>query len=213
MRRKPTHRVRRSQAPRPRPRGLTLIEVVIALATLVVAAGALLGGSTFIANIAARSQVRLDATEVAHRVLLQHMEDTRFWDTQPKRTELNGRYYAFTLAEEVVLADDMSRPPSGLGGTSGGGGAGVNGTRVTYTSNAIGASRSDDRLKPMNRVVVRVYPDDDNTGPAAKIAAAEITRYYMWHGAFDEEDVLEEVKRRFGAELDQSGLGAGPGGR
>lgn len=179
---------------RPRRLGLTLLEVVLALATLMIAASALLGGVSFASMLAQRDERTLEATEVAHRLILQHMEDPNFFVGQPKRTEINGRYYAFTLAEEVVTADDRAA-------TAGNG-------PLKYKAGALADAVGDDRLKGANRLVVRVFPDDDNTGPARKVALAELSRYYIWTtGGIDEDDMLNEVKRRFGATLDQSGLG------
>lgn len=177
-------------------RGLTLIEVVVAVATLVIAAGALLGGSSFVSGLAARDRLRVDAAEAAHRVIIQHIEDPNFWRTQPKRVEMGGRYFAFTLEEEVVTAPDQA-------GASG---------RVNYATTALASAQTEQALKSLNRLLVRVYPDDDFTGTQGKIAAAEISRCYVWISMFDQDDVFGEVGRRFGRQIDQSGLG-GPGGR
>jgi type II secretory pathway pseudopilin PulG len=176
---------------------LTLLEVVLALTTLVIAASALLGGSSFAANLGARDQRRLEATEVAHRLILQHMEDPDFFKGEVKRTEINGRYYAFSLDEDVVSTDDAS-----TGGSAGG-------SRTKYRANPLATTVGDmERLKQANRLTVRVYPDDDNTGIGQKIALAELTRYYVWiGGVIDEDDVMRETLRRVGKGLDQSGLG------
>lgn len=188
---------------RPHPRscpGLTLLEVILALTTLVIAAAALLGGSSFTAGLATRDSRRLEATEVAHRLILQHMEDPNFFDGQPKRTEINGRFYAFTLDEDVVVSDDARLPQA----------APREGRRsdVKYRATSLASATGDDRLKASNRLTVRVFPDDDNAGVGKKIALAELTRYYVWiGGAVDEEDVMRETLRRFGKDLDKSGLG------
>ncbi|MFM9957140.1 MAG: prepilin-type N-terminal cleavage/methylation domain-containing protein [Phycisphaerales bacterium] len=179
--------------------GLTLIEVVIALTTLTIAAAALLGGSSFVTTLGARDRARMDAHEIAHRVILQHIEDPGMFTGQVKRAEIAGRYYAFTLDEEVVLSKESvaERPAS-------------RGSRVSYSSSSMASLGGDDAIKQLNRLVVRVYPDDDNTGPASKIAAAELVRFYSWFGAVDEEDVIRETLRRAAQMLDSSGLGASP---
>lgn len=196
---------RTSRAVPTRVRGLTLLEVVLALTTLVIAATALLGGSTFAVNLAARDQRRLEATEVAHRLILQHMEDPELFKGQPKRTEINGHFYAFSLDEEVVIAADSP--------TTAGGGVGADAgiKKIKYRTGALAEATNEDRIKTSNRLVVRVYPDDDNVGVGQKVALAELTRYFVWiGGAIDEDDVPAELFRRFGATLDQSGLGNTP---
>lgn len=175
-------------------RGLTLLEVVLALTTLVIAATALLGGSSFAANLAARDQRRLEATEVAHRLILQHIEEPDFFKGEVKRTEINGRYYAFSLDEDVVSTDDTP---------------GAQGSKTKYRANPLATTVGDmERLKQANRITVRVYPDDDNTGIGQKIALAELTRYYVWiGGVIDEDNIMRETLRRVGKGLDASGLG------
>lgn len=185
--------------PNSRP-ALTLLEVILALTTLVIAAAALLGGSSFAAGLSARDVRRLEATEVAHRLILQHLEDPKFFDGQPKRTEINGHFYAFTLDEDVVVSDEPRQQ--------------VNAPRTSpksstkYRAAALASATGEDLLKPTNRLVVRVYPDDDNTGVGQKISLAELTRYYTWiGGVIDEDDIMNQTLRRFGKNLDQSGLG------
>lgn len=173
---------------------LTLLEVVIALVTLVIAASAILGGVSFAASLSVRDQKRLEGVEVAHRVILQQIEDPEILKGQLKRAEINGRYYAFTLDEEVVRTGDA---PTGAAGS-----------KVRYNATRLAETQGDDRIKPLNRLTVRVFEDDDNTGPGGKPAIAELSRYYSWiGGTTDEDDMIKEVSRRFGAQLDRAGLG------
>lgn len=188
-------------------RGLTLIEVVVATVTLVLASAAVFGGVTFIASMAARDRSRLGALEVAHRVILQHMEDATVLAGQPLRSEMSGSYYCYVMEEMLIKAEEPGRQAAP-------------GTPVTYTAVPLHEAEGTDRIgKPLNLLTVRVYADDDATGPANKPVLAELSRVYNWLSQ-DGDTLLDKLKQRFGRELDNAGLanptGAAPnqgGGR
>lgn len=188
--------------PRNRPRhaarlGLTLIEVVVATATLTLTAGAIVGGMNFMAAVSERDRLRLDAIEVAHRMIQQQIEDPSLLSGQIKRAEMNGHYYSFTLQEFVLNSDEDGKI------TTGG--------RFKYKSKQSSEATGDERVKgKLNQLVARVYLDDDNTGVGGKAPLAELSRIYNWLRG-DQDNLLRDLTRRFGEQLDKAGLGAPSG--
>ncbi len=83
--------------------GLTFLEVVISLAMLAGVTSVILGAVGFIENAAVRDRMRLDATEVAHRVVIQYIDDPSWLKNQPKRYIYNERPYVFKYEEQYLL--------------------------------------------------------------------------------------------------------------
>jgi hypothetical protein len=54
------------------------------------------------------NRLRLDAAEVAHRVIIQQIDDDKLWKQEANRVELNGTVFEFTLNLEVLTKDDSA---------------------------------------------------------------------------------------------------------
>ena len=73
--------------------GLTILEVVVAVAMLAGMASIILGAVSLMENVVVRDRHRLNATEVAHRVIVQLIDDHTWVDRQPARRVKQGDYY------------------------------------------------------------------------------------------------------------------------
>lgn len=95
--------------------GLTILEVVVAVAMLAGMAGIILGSVALMENAALRDRHRLNAMEVAHRIVAQLIDDHTSVDRQPHRVQQGDYYYAFdyrldVLTDETGLEDDAEGP-------------------------------------------------------------------------------------------------------
>lgn len=73
--------------------GLTILEVVVAVAMLAGLAAMILGAVSLMENAAVRDRHRLNAMEVAHRVIIQLIDDHTWVDRQPAHRVQQGDYY------------------------------------------------------------------------------------------------------------------------
>ncbi|MGP1345316.1 MAG: type II secretion system protein [Phycisphaerales bacterium] len=99
------HRTRRAQ------RGLTFLEVIMSLAMVGVVGAMITGGIGFMERAQRANALRLDAVEVAHRVIIQQVDDDKLWKQEVNRVELNGTVFEFDLHLEVLVSDGSSTDP------------------------------------------------------------------------------------------------------
>lgn len=85
--------------------GLTILEVIISLAILSGIGSVLFGTIGFTENAAKYDRHRLNAMEVAHRIVIQWIDDPKWIRNQPKRTEYDGHMYVFDV-QELILVND-----------------------------------------------------------------------------------------------------------
>jgi type II secretory pathway pseudopilin PulG len=147
---------RRCTMPRSsRHRGLTFLEVVISLAMVGTITAMITGGIGFMERVALANRQRLDAAEVAHRIIIQQIDDDRLWKQGPKRVELNGTVYEFELHLEVLFKD------TGLGDTR-------RGRRtIRQTSEVTLGDRLVSKLHLITARVWAVDPPQTSRGPLA----------------------------------------------
>jgi hypothetical protein len=95
-------RERRAPAAR---RGVTFLEVVFSAVILAIAAGAISGGFALIERLSLRDDARLAGYEVAHRLILQFMDDPE--SLPPDHLPLDmGRFrFRYTLGKEALVED------------------------------------------------------------------------------------------------------------
>lgn len=136
--------------PAPAPRGLTFVEVVAALLMLALVAVTVLGGLSFLDSAAARDRYRLAATEVAHRVILQYMDNPAALPDPRLPYEFDEPYpatrYRWILREEFLAAEGDERGP------------GARRRRAKVTE---GASMDELFKSHLYQVTVEVYLFDD----------------------------------------------------
>ena len=91
--------------------GLTFLEVIMSLAMVGVVGAMITGGIGFMERAQRANALRLDAVEVAHRVIIQQVDDDKLWKQEVNRVELNGTVFEFELNLEVLVTDGSSTDP------------------------------------------------------------------------------------------------------
>ena len=84
-------------------RGMTFLETIVAVAIIGMLAAAVTSAISFIGNTQRRQQRQLEAAEIAHRLILQYIDDP---DEMPKPTEtigpINGDVFRYEQSLEPV---------------------------------------------------------------------------------------------------------------
>lgn len=136
----------RTVANHPERRGLTIIEVLVSIAILGGVASLVFGVIGFLERSAVYDQQRLHAMEVAHRTVVQWIDDPAWIRNQPKRYEYMGRTYVFDVQELVLVNDE---------GAEGGGAA-------TGAARSQADATIEDIVRSALRVLdVRVWLEDE----------------------------------------------------
>ncbi|MBL0926793.1 MAG: prepilin-type N-terminal cleavage/methylation domain-containing protein [Phycisphaerales bacterium] len=89
----------------PRRKGLTFLEVMVSLAVLGLTASMIFGGVAFVEGVSMRDRHRLNAAEVAHRIVLQYMDDSEKLRGQPNVVEQGGFRYVFKYEDSLLLEE------------------------------------------------------------------------------------------------------------
>lgn len=92
--------------------GLTFLEVVVSIAILAGVGSIVFGVIGFTTGNQQRDAHRVEAMEVAHRVVLQWIDDPEWIRSQPKRYPYAGSTYAFEV-REMFLVNEEDRDVSG----------------------------------------------------------------------------------------------------
>lgn len=91
-----------SNTPSPRARGLTFLEIVVSIATLAMVASVIIGTISFFKNATMFERHRLNATEVANRVILTKLDQPKWRPgAMDRRYTLNGFRYAFNMQVDL----------------------------------------------------------------------------------------------------------------
>lgn len=151
-----------------------MIEVVIALATLVTASGMILGAVSFMEGTAARNTARLEAMEVAHRVVMQYIDEPEQLKQFNRRYDYNLHTYYFELTEEVLQVDENTN---------------IQGLTRRETQRAEDLSMQDILQSQLQQITVTVYRTDP--GSPDGIAAtpdAQLTRLFSPINLFERDN-------------------------
>lgn len=157
---RPTRRARR---------GISFLEVVFAAALLATAAATIASSFDLIDNIAIRNRHRLNGHELAHRLILQFMDDPESLPPSDLPLPMGHHTYRYLLNEQLLVQDE--------------GGEGVS-VRQGVHSNQIGGfvGRAQARI---TMVTVQVFVEEDGRRAGAPIA--ELTRIYDPFSFADED--------------------------
>ena len=166
--------------------GLTLLEVVVAIAMLAGMATVVLGAVSLIENAAARERHRVNAAEVAHRVIVQIIDDHKWIDNQPNHRVAQGEHwYQFDHRIDVLTRE------RGLDGAES--------TRRTAKSAA--EADVEERLRSqIHQVTVTVYLENED-GRRSPVPYARLTRIYnpvMGEGERGIKYVMDLFQKEFG---------------
>lgn len=161
---------------------MTLLEALLALLILGAATTIGLGGMGAIQRLAMIEQDRLNATEVAHRLLLNHMIDPDSLPDADGPPISQGRgVYRFEL-EESVLEEEAS-------------GSGVTRRR----SRSINETTGNQRLAAgLVQVTVKVYRDYRGRRDESRGVVAELTRIYDPFDTDEESIMFNQLEELMG---------------
>ena len=89
-------------------RGLTFLEIVVSIATLTLVAGVVVGTISFFKNATMLERHRLNATEVANRVILTKLDQPKWRPgAMSRKYTINGFRYAFNMQVDLFeLGED-----------------------------------------------------------------------------------------------------------
>lgn len=161
---------------RPSHAGLTLLEVVVATAMLAILASAVLGAMTFMESYHAHNRHRLDATEVAHRLITQYIDNQELMPPENLPIQQGDSLYRWTKREEVLVSDD-----------------GESGLRRRVGRSASELSAMAQIPEMLNRLTISVYLDDPLRPINAAGPTAQLVRIYSPILSGDEHEVLKRI--------------------
>ncbi len=161
---------------RPSHAGLTLLEVVVATAMLAILASAVLGAMTFMESYHAYSRHRLEATEVAHRLVTQYIDNQDLMPPENLPIQQGDSLYRWTMREEILVRDDDD---TGLR------------RRVGRSASDLSAMAQIPEM--LNRLTVAVYLDNPLDPSYAAVPTAQLVRIYSPIFSGDEEEVLKRI--------------------
>ncbi len=170
-------------------RGFSMLEISLAVGLLATAVATILGGYQSMRELSHRNQERLNATEVAHRLLLIYMhEGPSAVPDEGEAIEYGKGYYRFRLQEDVLQESPDTR--EGLS------------VKVARPMSTLSTNkRFEGRL---TMVTVSVYPDQVGPVPAMQKPLAALSRTY---DPFDmtsvpDDVLLDIVRRRLGGDFE-----------
>nr|AQQ75202.1 hypothetical protein [uncultured bacterium] len=96
-------RTRSNRRHAPQARGLTFLEIVLSIAMLALVGGVITGTVSFFSSSTMLERHRLNAMEVANRVILTKLDQPK-WEpaSMSRRYTLNGFRYAFNMRVDLV---------------------------------------------------------------------------------------------------------------
>lgn len=159
-------------------RGLTLLEVVAATALLAGLASIVLGAIGYMETSAARERHRLQAMEVAHRIVAQYIDNPKLLPDESLPIQQGESYYRYAIQEDVLVQEQ-----------------GAEGAIRKRTAKRKQDLSVEEALPQMlNRITIRVFLDDPSSPVLdASRPAAELVRIFDPIQGRPEDVVLEEL--------------------
>lgn len=155
-----------------------MLEVVVATAMLATLASAVLGAMSFMESYNAHSSRRLNAMEVAHRLVTQYIDNQELMPPNHLPIQQGDRLYRWTLREEILVRDEAQ--------------AGLRKHVGKVASNM----RAMDQIPEMlNRLTVTVYIQDPEDPLASARPLAELVRIYSPIFSGDPDEALKRILR------------------
>jgi hypothetical protein len=168
--------------------GVTVIEVVVALAILTLVAGMTAGVIGLLQSWRDIERTKLAGYEAAHRLIVQFNEDPRSVKRARYPVEVDGELFDYEIEESILRIEDVTGE-----------------ARVEPSSISMADARSNPTLalsNPLWRVEVRVYARHRNAGYAPGEEVARLSRLYNLLGT-DGDALYERIIDMFGEDLDR----------
>jgi len=141
--------------------------VIVSLAIVAGGVAIAFGAIGFMENIATHDRHRLNGTEIAHRVILQYIDDFKSLRSQVHRVPMGGSMYQFEITENVLLTE------SGDGVARSGGKA----SQRRKSVSAKNASVEERFAAQIHQITVDVYLEHPDGTRSARPVATLVRSY------------------------------------
>lgn len=169
-------------------RGLTILEVVVALAIVALVAGTMSGALSLLRGVRDAESIKLAGFEAAHRLVVQFNEDPVGVAQAQYPVEVDGYWFDYDVRESVLEITEFL-------GTG----------RVRPESRSFADMRSNPTAalqNPLWRVEVVVYARESGGGFAAGEEVARLSRVYNLLG-LDPDRLITLLLELLGEQLDR----------
>ncbi len=173
-------------------RGVTLLEAALSVALLAGVVATIVSGYSGIRQMSLREQEQLNATELAHRLVLIYTNQGPS-ELPPERDpiEQGGLTYTYELAEEILID-----PRDGRGDP---------GEIIEYEARGVRSLTANQRLgSGLVVVTITIYPFESRPAISADEPLAELARIFypldLEQANRPDQVLLEHVRRLLGAE-------------
>lgn len=162
--------------PKPRHRGITILEVITSLALLVGVGTMVLSALGYVERAAARDRIRLAGYEAVHRIILQFIDEPDSIRSAQRRATpivVNEYEFAFELIEELLVSE------------------------TNEAGGVVGVAQQDYDLQTLlsnklKLIRVRVWMTEPTAGYAPEQTVASINRIYNIMN--NTEQLLDELR-------------------
>lgn len=162
-----------------RRRGFTLLEVVLAVLILGGSAAIIAGGVGAIERSSVRDKVRLEAAEVAHRIILNYLKDPGTLPDNSLPIEQGSGLYRYLLSEEMLVEEGV-----------------VDGVSVRVPKPTDQISENERLGSQLVVITVKVYEHNDGRAIGGEPLAVIRRIFSPLHYRSDDTDVLfNHIKR------------------
>lgn len=178
--------------------GVTFIEVALAVALLASLAGVITTAYDSIGRLAAREQDSLDATEVAHRLILNYLLDPKSLPKEGERIPYgDNTFFRHKLIEEMLIEQDSDEENVAI-------------RKATLERDATQNQRFGAGLK---RITVKIYHLPNSGYANVNKPLASLTRVYSPVDPSKDEDIfLRQVEQLMGQRIEVPSSNNAPGG-
>lgn len=173
--------------------GLTFLEVLLSASMLSVTAGAIVAAYQGVSTISGRQERRLEATEVAHRLILNYLLDPQSLPEEGQKITRDAGVYEHLLEEEMLVEQEGDEDRRSV--------------REPIPEDEL--SRDERLGAGLKRITIEIYPLGE-AGRGRPLASLSRT-YDPFAG--DEDVLLRQVQELMGREFQLPVSGGRGGGR
>ena len=166
-------------------RGMSLLEVVIAIAMLAAMSTIILGSITFMQRGARRDDRRLEAAEVAHRLITQTLVNKDELPDSSLPIQHGANLYYFRSIENVIVIEDEEGGPANVS-----------------TIRGEQADISQQIRNQLHQIVIHVFPADERGNYLSAEPLVSVSRVYnIMKG--DDSVVIQRILEYVGQEQEK----------
>jgi Tfp pilus assembly protein PilV len=164
-------------------RGFSLLEAVLAMVLLGAAVSAVVGAMSSVQRMTHNDQERLNASEVAHQLILQYLHDPKQMPDPDLPIEQGKGRYRYLLSEEVLVQEQEA------------------GRVQTRRARSLSSLSTNERLGAgLVMITVKVYPHNDRPLSSLPELVA-LNRIFDPYASTDDQTLLKHVEKLLGRDL------------